>query len=38
MAEERPDKLPEYGGPPPARRGPMVDLDPNGLVTGKEPD
>lgn len=24
--------------PPPARRGPMVDLDPSGQVTGKEPD
>ena len=23
---------------PPARRGPMVDLDPSGQVTGKEPD
>jgi chlorite dismutase len=24
-------------GPPP-RRGPFVDLDPNGIVTGKSPD
>lgn len=28
----------EYTGPPPARRGPMVDMDPSGLVTGKEAD
>jgi chlorite dismutase len=28
---------PERGGPP-QRRGPMVDLDPSGQVTGKEPD
>ncbi len=25
-------------GAPPARRGPMVDLDPSGQVTGREPD
>ena len=25
------------GGPPP-RRGPSVDLDPTGIVTGKSPD
>ena len=28
---------PERSGPPP-RRGPSVDLDPTGIVTGKEPD
>ena len=28
---------PEPTGPPP-RRGPSVDLDPNGMVTGKGPD
>ena len=27
----------EGAGPPP-RRGPAVDLDPNGIVTGKGPD
>jgi chlorite dismutase len=28
---------PEHTGPPP-RRGPSVDLDPSGIVTGKSPD
>src|SRR5688500_20172448 len=28
---------PEGTGPPP-RRGPSVDLDPTGIVTGKSPD
>ena len=28
---------PKGSGPPP-RRGPIVDLDPTGIVTGKEPD
>src|SRR4029434_7061473 len=28
---------PETTGPPP-RRGPSVDLDPTGIVTGKSPD
>jgi len=26
------------GNDPPSRRGPIVDLDPTGIVTGKEPD
>jgi chlorite dismutase len=34
MANERPDP----NGPPPARRGPMVDLDPSGQVRQREPD
>lgn len=38
MAEQSTGQRPGYSGPPPSRRGPMVDLDPNGLVTGKEPD
>lgn len=29
---------PEPGAPAPARRGPMVDLDPGGLVSPKQPD
>jgi hypothetical protein len=31
------EHAPERTGPPP-RRGPSVDLDPNGIVTGKDPD
>jgi chlorite dismutase len=31
------DHAPEVTAPPP-RRGPSVDLDPNGIVTGKSPD
>jgi len=31
------EQSPERTGPPP-RRGPSVDLDPNGIVTGKGPD
>lgn len=38
MADDQATKSPEYAGPPPARRGPSVDLDPNGMVTQKEPD
>jgi chlorite dismutase len=34
MADETPSR-PQHG---PARRGPMVDLDPSGQVTGREPD
>ena len=34
MSMEHP---PETTGPPP-RRGPSVDLDPTGIVTGKSPD
>src|SRR4051812_15692016 len=34
MSMQRP---PETTGPPP-RRGPSVDLDPSGIVTGKDPD
>ena len=29
---------PEPTAPPPPRRGPSVDLDPSGIVTGKSPD
>ncbi len=32
-----PQSPPETGAPPP-RRGPMVDLDPSGQVTAREPD
>jgi hypothetical protein len=31
------EQSPEPTGPPP-RRGPSVDLDPTGIVTGKQPD
>ena len=31
------EQSPELTGPPP-RRGPSVDLDPTGIVTGKQPD
>jgi len=37
MPEQRPHEAPASGGPP-ARRGPMVDLDPSGQVTGRDPD
>ena len=33
-----PQPQPGPAGGPPARRGPMVDLDPSGQVTAKEPD
>ncbi len=32
------DHSPQVTAPPPARRGPSVDVDPNGIVTGKAPD
>ena len=35
---DTPGETPAAGPPPAARRGPMVDLDPSGQVTGKEPD
>ena len=35
MSSESP---PDRTGPPPPRRGPSVDLDPTGIVTGKSPD
>lgn len=34
----QPTATPPGPAQPPARRGPMVDLDPSGQVTGKEPD
>ena len=32
------DHSSQVTAPPPARRGPSVDVDPNGIVTGKAPD
>ncbi len=37
MADQHQPTATGHGGPP-ARRGPMVDLDPSGQVTQKEPD
>jgi chlorite dismutase len=37
MSDQRPGEAGPAGGPP-VRRGPMVDLDPSGQVTSREPD
>lgn len=37
MSHSQEHPAPPAGGPP-VRRGPVVDLDPSGQVTGKEPD
>jgi chlorite dismutase len=37
MSDQRPGEAAPAGGPP-VRRGPMVDLDPSGQVTSREPD